>query len=220
MWLMESSFPAMTAVGTVTAATGALLPVALALPIGVSGEVWDAIRGTIFDWYVRAPALVLGLAILLAVPPLAVLGFVLVRRAPVEGDGETYLVTRTGSRSTGEPTVDGPVLTEGVPGRPQHAWVEISAAPGGAAQRFALNREVVRIGRDPENDIVLSDMTVHRYHAAIHRAENAEYVITDLSSEGGNGVTVSGNRVARVRLRHGDVIELGDQKLTFAARPI
>jgi pSer/pThr/pTyr-binding forkhead associated (FHA) protein len=62
-------------------------------------------------------------------------------------------------------------------------------------------------------------MTVHRYHAAVHRTDDAEFVITDLSSAGGNGVKVNGRAVSEARLEDGDVIELGLARLKFSARP-
>ena len=77
----------------------------------------------------------------------------------------------------------------------------------------------MRIGRDGDNDICLSEMTVHRYHAAVHRTEDADFVITDLSSAGGNGVKVNGNAVAEARLEDGDLIELGLARLKFIAKP-
>jgi hypothetical protein len=174
----------------------------------------------VHDWmvasYERAPALLFGLAALLVVPPLVMTGLVLKRRDANAGAGDvtqmqTRMVTKTRSKPGRRQGV-----TEG-PRWPAEAWIEIEGADDGA--RHGVGRTVVRIGREGDNDICLSEMTVHRYHAAVHRTDDAEFVITDLSSAGGNGVKVNGNAIAEVRLEDGDLIELGLARLKFIAKP-
>jgi hypothetical protein len=161
--------------------------------------------------------LVLGLAALLAIPPLAMIGLLLRRREaspPILGGMqtlETRVHRRAGARAKLRPSLD-----EGEPLWPSQAWIEIE---GSGAPRHGIGRGVVRIGREGDNDICLAESTVHRYHAAIHRTEDAEFVITDLSSAGGNGVAVNGRRVAEALLHDGDTIELGLARLKFIARP-
>ena len=79
---------------------------------------------------------------------------------------------------------------------------------------------MISIGRHQDNVIRLPDSTVHRYHAVIHRTEDARFVITDLSGEDGNGVRVNGARLAQAALADGDLIELGKARSTFASIPI
>jgi pSer/pThr/pTyr-binding forkhead associated (FHA) protein len=104
--------------------------------------------------------------------------------------------------------------------RPQEAWIEIvnrgAVAPSSPDRRYSLGRTLLRIGRETDNDVCLEDITVHRYHAAIHRTEDAEFVVTDLSSSGGNGVVVNGRAVAEARLGNGDMIELGNAQIKFS----
>ena len=45
-------------------------------------------------------------------------------------------------------------------------------------------------------------------------------MITDLSGKDGNGVLVNGARVAEARLRKGDVINFGEVRMSFDARPV
>lgn len=179
------------------------------------------------DWvaasYAQAPALVLGLAALVAVPPLALIGLWVARREAAStavSEARTQ-VRRVRRESPAEPR-DG-VRTGHIPLRPLAAWVEVvnrsEVAPGSPDRRYGLAQPLLRIGRETDNDICLEDMTVHRYHAAIHRTEDAEFVITDLSSAGGNGVVVNGRAVAEARLTSGDVIELGKARLKFSAAP-
>jgi hypothetical protein len=192
----------------------------------VSGTLAQAAGGTIdgiSNWlkasYQRAPALVLGLAALLIVPPLAFLGSLFRSRERPQDVDVTYLATRmaAGPIDAGE---GGESLTARVkaPAWPSEAWIMVDGE-GADGVRHGIGRTLVRIGRESDNDIRLTDKTVHRYHAAIHRTEDAEFVITDLSSAGGNGVTVNGRAVAEARLSDGDSIELGHAKLKFVARP-
>lgn len=200
------------------------------LPAGGSLFVPDSLAQTwtgFADWlsasYARAPALVLGLAALMAVPPLALLGLWVSRReAQSVAVSEAQTQVRRVPRSAKAEPRDG-VRTGHIPLRPLEAWVEVvdsdAAASGSREQRYSLARTLLRIGRETDNDICLQDITVHRYHAAIHRTEDAEFVITDLSSKAGNGVVVNGRAVAEARLASGDVIELGNARLKFSAAP-
>jgi hypothetical protein len=183
------------------------------------GSTWTAFVDWIAASYVRAPALVLGLVALLAVPPLALIGVWVQRR---EASGEISEL-RTQVRRTTRPPVAEPrdgVRTGHIPLRPVSAWIEVvdglEATP---RQRYNLQRTLLRIGRETDNDVCIADTTVHRYHAAVHRTEDAEFVITDLSSAGGNGVVVNGRAVAEARLSNGDMIELGNARLMFSAAP-
>lgn len=197
----------------------------LAVGVGLQGSVAGA-WALFLDWvaasYARAPALVLGLTALVAVPPLALVGYLL-RRREAEAVELSELVTQSyrGPR-TGDPEPRDGVRTGHVALRPLNAWVEIvnrtDVAPDAEA-RYGLKRALIRIGRESDNDVQLADTTVHRYHAAIHRTEDAEFVITDLSSADGNGVVVNGRAVSEARLSNGDTIELGIAKLKFTTAP-
>ncbi len=186
-------------------------------------DSWAAFTDWIAASYAQAPALVLGLVALIAVPPLALIGL-LVRKREAASLVVSQLQTqvRRVSREAAAEPREG-VRTGHIPLRPLEAWIEIvnagEVAPSATQQRYGLRRTLLRIGRETDNDICLEDMTVHRYHAAIHRTEDAEFVITDLSSAGGNGVVVNGRAVAEARLGSGDVIELGNARLKFSAAP-
>lgn len=95
-----------------------------------------------------------------------------------------------------------------------HAYLEVVGSNG---RRFTILRDMLRIGREDDNDIRIPSNTVDRYHAAIHREDAGEYRITDLSGETSKGVFVNGARCADARLHDGDVIELGPGRLTFHA---
>jgi DNA-binding NtrC family response regulator/pSer/pThr/pTyr-binding forkhead associated (FHA) protein len=77
---------------------------------------------------------------------------------------------------------------------------------------YALNEGVTRIGRNPENAIVLADTLVSRQHAEI-RFDGQAAVIEDIG--GKNPVRVNGEEVHRRPLVHGDRISIGSFELVF-----
>ncbi|MBC7252259.1 MAG: FHA domain-containing protein, partial [Anaerolineae bacterium] len=84
-----------------------------------------------------------------------------------------------------------------------------------AGRRFPLKANT-RLGRAPDNDIVLQDAQVSRHHATI-TFSGASYVIADLGSA--NGTKVNGVRIDQPRpLRHGDIIAVGSEQLVFYVR--
>jgi serine phosphatase RsbU (regulator of sigma subunit) len=87
--------------------------------------------------------------------------------------------------------------------RPAALLVE---SPSGVSSRLSLHTLPFRLGRAPENQLVLRDNRASRAHAVI-RAEAGEYYIEDAGSR--SGVYVNGKRVERQRLANGDRIEFG-----------
>ena len=80
--------------------------------------------------------------------------------------------------------------------------------PEGEAVIVELNRDVITLGRDPENRIVISSSYISGFHARIHLLkETGTYEITDLGSH--NGTRVNGSRIENRRLSHGDMIQFG-----------
>ncbi|MGE0055047.1 MAG: FHA domain-containing protein [Hyphomicrobium sp.] len=175
----------------------------LAHGIDVAG--WSIAAG-----YRAAPALMLGLATLLAVPAISLasrLVCALNRRS---------LLARIESESSAHNGDDA------LPSLPGHAFVELMNSEEGATRsascaRYAILHDMLRIGREEDNDVRLTEAAVHRYHAAILREDFGSYRITDLSGIEGNGVRVNGQPCEDVRLRDGDLIELGPGRLRFHA---
>jgi FHA domain-containing protein len=85
-----------------------------------------------------------------------------------------------------------------------------SVAPDGRQQRLTLDAGPISIGRATDNDIVLNDGRVSRYHGLLQGREGA-LVYRDLGST--NGSRVNGVEVDEVVLGAGDRIELGDTVL-------
>jgi DNA-binding response OmpR family regulator len=89
-------------------------------------------------------------------------------------------------------------------------WMEDEEIKG----RWPLAQPVTEIGRWDDNDVVIDDRWVSRYHAQVRR-EGDEYVVQDLGSK--NGTFVNGRRIAAPSiLSDGDEIQVTPLvKLTF-----
>jgi len=83
-----------------------------------------------------------------------------------------------------------------------------------AGQRFPLQESSTRLGRHPDSDISLDDISVSRRHAEIRR-DTDEYVLRDVGSL--NGTYVNQRRVDSVVLQQGDEILIGRFRLLFIA---
>ncbi len=77
---------------------------------------------------------------------------------------------------------------------------------------FDLAQDIVRIGRALDNDLVLEEPQVSRYHAQL-RCRYGRHVLHNLSS---SGTQVNGFLVQEIALRAGDIITLGGLDLIYA----
>lgn len=83
-----------------------------------------------------------------------------------------------------------------------------------AGMSFTINRPIICIGRHPESDIFLDDITVSRRHADIRREENT-YTLADTGSL--NGTYLNHERIEASELDNGDEIQIGKFRLLFFA---
>ena len=101
----------------------------------------------------------------------------------------------------------------------------ISALPSGSAlliahsganqgARFLLDQDVTTVGRHPDAEIFLDDVTVSRRHLNFHRVDSG-FEIEDLGSL--NGTYVNHDRVDRYQLKSGDEVQIGKFRLTYYA---
>ena len=82
-------------------------------------------------------------------------------------------------------------------------------------ERYEITEVSTRLGRDPDNDIALDDITVSRRHAVIE-SSGLQYVVHDLRSM--NGTYVNHERIEQSTLAHGDEIRVGRFRLVFTDR--
>jgi len=79
---------------------------------------------------------------------------------------------------------------------------------------YRTDRPRIRIGRAPDNDVVVDDILVSRYHAELLVTPGG-YEIIDLGSH--NGTFVDGQRVDRARVDETNFIGLGHQQFRLVA---
>ncbi len=79
-------------------------------------------------------------------------------------------------------------------------------------QVVPLRRDLIRLGRHMENEIVFHEEVISRFHAEIHR-EGKNYVLYDKGSTG--GTFVNGRRVDRCVLNSGDLVSLASVQFMF-----
>jgi hypothetical protein len=125
--------------------------------------------------------------------------------ASSEASTASYTVGETGESEAvelDELTAHGPTLV-------------IRAGGGRAGEAFVLDKDRMTVGRRPESDIFLDDVTVSRDHALLVR-RSEDYYLDDLGSL--NGTYVNRSRIESHRLSHGDELQIGKFKLAFLNR--
>jgi pSer/pThr/pTyr-binding forkhead associated (FHA) protein len=95
------------------------------------------------------------------------------------------------------------------------AALVIRSGGGRVGESFALEGDRLTIGRRPEAEVFLDDVTVSRDHALIVQ-RHGEWHLDDLGSL--NGTYVNRRRIESHRLADGDELQVGKYKLTFLQR--
>ena len=90
----------------------------------------------------------------------------------------------------------------------------VRAGGGRAGESFRPAGERTRIGRSPDCDIFLDDVTVSRNHAVLIE-ENGKFSVDDQGSL--NGTFVNRRRIDRAPLEEGDELQVGKYRMTFIA---
>jgi hypothetical protein len=127
--------------------------------------------------------------------------------APADGDPitATYRIDETGELipvEIGEGGTGGPALV-------------IRAGGGRVGESFPFDGDRMAIGRRPDSEVFLDDVTVSRDHALlINRSDH--WYLDDCGSL--NGTYVNRSRIESHQLKEGDEVQIGKYKLTFHAR--
>ncbi len=128
------------------------------------------------------------------------------------------LVRHIGEHSTAsidaasDPTLDTPTISSS--GAAASAAVLVVRQGPKRGSRIALDADLTTIGRHPDSDIFLDDITVSRRHAEVARIGGA-FEVTDAGSL--NGTYVNQVLVERAVLADGDELQVGKFKLVFLA---
>lgn len=83
-----------------------------------------------------------------------------------------------------------------------------------AGTRYAITTTQVTVGRHPDSDIFLDDITVSRRHVELQQGKTG-YSLTDVGSL--NGTYLNGERLAEgeTQLTNGDELQIGKFKLLY-----
>jgi hypothetical protein len=92
----------------------------------------------------------------------------------------------------------------------------VRSGGGRAGEHFSPQGDRTTIGRSPDNDIFLDDVTVSRKHAVLVES-GGEIRIEDLGSL--NGTFVNRRRIdSAIRLESGDEVQIGKYRLSFISK--
>jgi pSer/pThr/pTyr-binding forkhead associated (FHA) protein len=95
------------------------------------------------------------------------------------------------------------------------AVLVVRSGGGRAGETFTPSSERTLVGRSPECDVFLDDVTVSRRHAELVR-EGDRFTIRDLGSL--NGTFVNRRRIESSVLDEDDEVQIGKYRLTFLRR--
>jgi len=122
-----------------------------------------------------------------------------------ENGEATMAFTPEHAEEQGQPDLD----ELGVPG----PALVVRSGGGRAGETFVVEREETTVGRSPDCDIFLDDVTVSRRHAVVRRTPPG-LEIEDLGSL--NGTYLNRKRIESAeRLSDGDELQIGKYRLTF-----
>ena len=91
----------------------------------------------------------------------------------------------------------------------------VRSGGGRAGEPFALEHTQTTVGRTPDCDIFLDDVTVSRRHAIVARGAGG-FTIEDLGSL--NGTFLNRRRIEKADLQTGDEVQIGKYRLMFLHR--
>ncbi len=95
------------------------------------------------------------------------------------------------------------------------AMLVIRIGGGRAGEQFPIGSDRMAIGRAPNADVFLDDITVSREHAVLDRRDDGLH-LSDAGSL--NGTYVNRQRIESVRLADGDEVQIGKYRLTYIER--
>jgi hypothetical protein len=129
-------------------------------------------------------------------------GAALVTEEPADDSTMTFSaeeLEEEGGAGVEELGVEGPTLV-------------VRSGGGRAGEQFPLERTQTTIGRTPDCDIFLDDVTVSRRHAIVTKGA-ARFTLQDLGSL--NGTFLNRHRIEQAELESGDEVQIGKYRLIF-----
>jgi hypothetical protein len=133
---------------------------------------------------------------------------------PGERSGDTTTTLSLGGIETPEDHLEdepfGELALEAL--APGTALLVVRRGPN-AGSRFMLDKDLTTVGRHPESDIFLDDVTVSRRHAEFHRVPGPGFEVRDVGSL--NGTYLNRERIEAAPLASGDEVQIGKFRLVY-----
>jgi hypothetical protein len=128
-------------------------------------------------------------------------GALLSRGEPAAETTQTFSPEEVGDIEHEDIGIEGPALV-------------VRAGGGRAGESFMPAGQRTRIGRSPDCEIFLDDVTVSRNHALLIE-QDGKFVVEDQGSL--NGTFVNRRRIDSAPLTEGDELQIGKYRMTFIA---
>jgi hypothetical protein len=124
---------------------------------------------------------------------------------------QTTTISLTGLDTPDDPQDDlsADLLLESLP--VGNALLVVQRGPN-AGSRFLLDKDLTTVGRHPDSDIFLDDVTVSRRHAEFSRQADG-FVVRDVGSL--NGTYLNRERIESTAVGSGDEVQVGKFRLLF-----
>ena len=127
--------------------------------------------------------------------------------------GETTSMIFTGAEATdAEPGDESAADTSVIDALPPNTALLVVKRGPNAGSRFLLDSDLTEVGRRPDSDIFLDDVTVSRRHAEFYR-HAGRFAVRDVGSL--NGTYVNRERIEEAALGGGDEVQIGKFRLVF-----
>ena len=111
-----------------------------------------------------------------------------------------------------QPAAETQPVLRATPGGGPQAELTIESGPD-AGNTYRAGDGALRIGRSPDNDLILRDPATSGHHARVER-RGEQFWIVDLGST--NGTLVNGEPIQEKELNHDDRITIGQNAVHFA----
>jgi pSer/pThr/pTyr-binding forkhead associated (FHA) protein len=128
---------------------------------------------------------------------------------PFEGD-TSVTITLAPVEASGE--VSEEELTVSVGDVPPDVGLLVVKRGPNAGSRFSLTAGTTTIGRHPDSDIFLDDVTVSRRHAEV-KHDGGTFTVSDVGSL--NGTYLNRERIEQAEMHSGDELQIGKFRLVF-----
>jgi hypothetical protein len=135
---------------------------------------------------------------------------------PVTSEAVAASQDRTGEQAPNQDISTPEIETDANTSLPTGSAAVLVERGPNAGTRFVLDRDLITVGRHPDSDIRLDDVTVSRRHAEFHRDIDGFWV-HDVGSL--NGTYVNREPTHTAVLASGDRVQIGKFRLLYLTAP-